>query len=53
MGGLIGVVFNNLNERLTIWRYKNVHTSLVRRYSEVFLVSFLVTVTSYVMPLLW
>ena len=50
LGGLIGAIFNNTNERITDW---NVNHSKKRRLLEVILVSTLVSVTSFLLPLLW
>ena len=53
LGGLIGAVFNSANEHLTIWRMKKVNFSKKRRVIEVFCVSLLVSIVSFVMPVLW
>ncbi|KAL7561898.1 hypothetical protein ACA910_014271 [Epithemia clementina (nom. ined.)] len=53
LGGLIGAVFNATNEHLTIWRMKNVNYSQARRFLEVIFVASLVSVTAFVMPILW
>ena len=53
LGGLIGAVFNSANEHLTMWRMKRVNYSKKRRVIEVFCVSLLVSVVSFVMPVLW
>ena len=53
IGGAIGAIFNNTNERITHWRIKNVNNSKKRRFIEVILVSLLVSTTSFLLPLLW
>jgi len=53
LGGLIGAVFNAANEHLTIWRMKHVNHSPTRRIREVLCISLLVSVVSFLMPLLW
>ena len=53
MGGLIGAVFNAANEHLTIWRMRRVNSSKTRRFLEVIFVSVVVSVVSFVMPLIW
>lgn len=53
LGGLIGAVFNAANEHLTIWRMKHVNFSKFRRFMEVIAISLLVTIVSFLMPLLW
>jgi chloride channel 7 len=53
LGGLIGAVFNAANEHLTIWRMKRINHSKLRRFVEVILVSVLVSVVSFLMPLMW
>jgi chloride channel 7 len=53
LGGLIGAVFNAANEHLTIWRMKRVNFSKSRRFVEVVGVAALVSVVSYVMPVIW
>jgi len=53
LGGLVGAVFNAANENLTIWRMKRVNISKKRRVVEVILVSILVSVVSFVLPLMW
>lgn len=53
IGGLVGAVFNSTNERITHWRMKNVNYSKQRRFMEVIAVSVLVSVVSFLLPLLW
>jgi len=53
LGGLIGAVFNAANEHLTIWRMKRVNFSKTRRLFEVIVIAFGVSVTSFVLPLIW
>lgn len=53
LGGLIGAVFNAANEHLTIWRMKRINHSKTRRFLEVCIISFGVSVISYMMPLIW
>jgi H+/Cl- antiporter ClcA len=53
LGGLIGAVFNAANEHLTIWRMKRINHSKLRRFLEVIVVSLIVSVVSFLMPLLW
>ena len=53
MGGLIGACFNAANEKLTHWRMRNVNKSKFRRFIEVLVVSNLVTIVSFTLPLLW
>ena len=53
LGGLIGAIFNAANEHLTIWRMKRVNFSKKRRFVEVIVVSSLMSVVAFVMPLLW
>ena len=52
-GGLIGAIFNNVNERITHWRIKNVNYSKKRRLVEAILISFLVSLVSFAVPALW
>jgi chloride channel 7 len=53
LGGLIGAVFNAANEHLTLWRMRRVNYSKMRRFMEVIGVSLLVSVVSFLMPLIW
>ncbi|KAL7461861.1 hypothetical protein ACHAXS_002264 [Conticribra weissflogii] len=53
LGGLIGACFNAGNEHLTIWRMKNVNYSKKRRVVEVVVMSIIVSIVSFVMPMLW
>ena len=53
LGGLIGAVFNAANEHLTIWRMKRVNHSKFRRFIEVLVVSGIVSIISFLMPLIW
>ena len=53
LGGLIGAVFNAANEHLTIWRMKRINHSKARRFLEVCIISFGVSIISYMMPLIW
>ena len=52
-GGIIGAIFNNTNEKITHWRIQNVNYSKKRRFIEVILVSLLVSVVTFVLPLVW
>jgi len=53
IGGFIGACFNGANERLTKWRMKHVNTSKLKRLLEVLVISSLVSVVSFAMPLCW
>jgi chloride channel 7 len=53
MGGLIGAVFNNTNEKITHWRIKNVNYCKKRRFCEVVLISMLVSTIQFALSLLW
>lgn len=53
MGGLIGACFNAANEKLTHWRIKHVNHSKVRRLVEVLIISSIVTVVSFILPIIW
>ena len=53
VGGLIGAVFNNTNEKITHWRIKNVNKSKKRRFLEVICVSILVSFVTFMLPLAW
>jgi len=53
LGGLIGAVFNAANEHLTIWRMKRINISKTRRLLEVIVISFGVSATSFLLPLIW
>mmetsp|Transcript_32800 Transcript_32800/g.39841 ORF Transcript_32800/g.39841 Transcript_32800/m.39841 type:complete len:791 (-) Transcript_32800:289-2661(-) len=53
MGGLIGACFNSANRKLTLWRIKHVNHSKIRRVVEVVLISTLVTIVSFALPLIW
>ena len=50
MGGLIGAIFNNTNERLTHWRIKHVNHSKKRRFVEVLLISSIVSIIGFGVP---
>lgn len=50
MGGLIGAIFNNANERLTRWRIKHVNHSKKRRFLEVLCVSSIVSIIGFGVP---
>lgn len=53
LGGLIGAVFNAANEHITIWRMKHVNYSKTKRILEVVIVSTIMSLVAFVMPLLW
>ena len=53
IGGLIGAVFNDTNERITLWRMKRVNYSKKKRFLEVMAVSVLVSLVSFLLPLFW
>lgn len=53
MGGLIGAIFNDTNEKITKWRMKRVNHSKSRRFVEVMVVSLIVSLVSFLLPLLW
>lgn len=51
MGGIIGAIFNNTNEQITKWRIKNVNHTKKRRFVEVLLISMLVSMVTFLLPL--
>ena len=53
LGGLIGACFNAGCENMTLWRMKNVNHTKGRRVVEILIISFVCTIVSYVMPMLW
>lgn len=53
IGGLIGAIFNDTNKRITEWRLERVNYSKSRRFCEVMLVSLLVSLVSFLLPLFW
>lgn len=53
LGGLIGAVFNEVNEVLTKWRMRYINISKFRRVLEVLAVSIFVSIVTFSMPLLW
>ena len=53
IGGLIGAIFNNTNENITIWRRKNVNHSKKRRFIEVCILSLIVSSVTFLIPLFW
>lgn len=52
IGGIIGAVFNDTNEKITKWRMKHINHSKRRRLLEVLFVSFIVSTISFLLPLL-
>ena len=53
IGGLIGAIFNDTNERLSKWRQKRVNHSKEYRFLEVVILSVTVSLTMFLLPLLW
>lgn len=53
MGGMIGAIFNNTNERLTHWRIKHVNHSKLRRYLEVLCISSIVSIVCFGIPFIF
>ena len=53
LGGLIGAIFNDTNERLTHWRIKHVNHTKWRRFAEVLIISSLVSVMMFAIPYIW
>eukprot|EP00591_Stephanopyxis_turris_P010871 CAMPEP_0195509810 /NCGR_PEP_ID=MMETSP0794_2-20130614/2637_1 /TAXON_ID=515487 /ORGANISM="Stephanopyxis turris, Strain CCMP 815" /LENGTH=800 /DNA_ID=CAMNT_0040637115 /DNA_START=515 /DNA_END=2914 /DNA_ORIENTATION=- len=53
LGGLIGAVFNSFNEHLTVWRMHKVYPSKFRKFCEVIAVAVLISVVSFLLPLIW
>lgn len=53
MGGLIGAIFNNTNERLTHWRIKHVNHTKHRRFLEVLVISSVVSIIGFGVPFLF
>lgn len=51
IGGFVGAIFNATNEHITLWRMKRVNHSKKRRVYEVVLISVLVSVTCFAIPL--
>ena len=52
-GGIIGAIFNNINESITHWRIKRVNISKRRRFIEVMVVSTLMSVIMFFSSLAW
>lgn len=50
MGGLIGAIFNDTNERITKWRIQHVNHTKSYRFLEVLCVSSLVSLTMFGLP---
>ena len=53
MGGLIGAIFNDTNERITHWRMKYVNHTPARRFIEVMCISSLVSICMFTVPYYW
>jgi H+/Cl- antiporter ClcA len=53
IGGLIGAIFNNTNERITIWRRKKINHSKQRRFLEVCVLSVCMSLVMFLLPLVW
>jgi chloride channel 7 len=53
MGGLIGAIFNDTNERLTHWRIKHVNHTKHRRFLEVLTISCIVSIVGFGVPFLF
>mmetsp|Transcript_16300 Transcript_16300/g.37377 ORF Transcript_16300/g.37377 Transcript_16300/m.37377 type:complete len:802 (-) Transcript_16300:255-2660(-) len=52
-GGLIGAIFNDVNESITHWRMKRVNISKRRRFIEVLLISTLMSCIMFFSSLAW
>jgi chloride channel 7 len=52
-GGLIGAIFNNVNESITRWRIKQVNISKRRRFLEVMAISTLMSFIMFFSSLKW
>lgn len=52
-GGMIGAIFNNINERITKWRIQHVNKSKQRRFIEVLTISSLMSVVMFFSSLAW
>jgi chloride channel 7 len=52
-GGLIGAIFNNINESITHWRMKKVNISKKRRFIEVCVISTLMSCVMFFSSLAW
>lgn len=50
VGGLCGAGFNTVNTHLTKWRMRNIGGTGIKRYLEVFVVTFIVTSIMFWMP---
>jgi chloride channel 7 len=53
LGGLIGAIFNDTNERLTHWRIKHVNHTKWRRFAEVLTISSMVSIMMFAIPYIW
>jgi len=53
VGGLIGAIFNDVNERITHWRMKRVNISKSRRFLEVLVISTLMSSVMFFSSLSW
>ncbi len=52
MGGFIGAAFNSVNELITRWRIRHITTN-TKKLAEVVVITTLVTITAFGVPLLW
>mmetsp|Transcript_40425 Transcript_40425/g.43872 ORF Transcript_40425/g.43872 Transcript_40425/m.43872 type:complete len:804 (-) Transcript_40425:190-2601(-) len=53
VGGLIGAIFNNINETITHWRMKNVNVSRKYRFIEVCAISTIMSFVMFFTSLAW
>jgi len=53
MGGLIGAIFNHVNERITHWRIKHVNHTKLYRFIEVLCISSLISIIMFGLPFVW
>jgi chloride channel 7 len=52
-GGLVGAIFNNINETITHWRMKRVNVSKGRRFLEVMVISSIMSCVMFSSSLAW
>ena len=52
-GGLLGAVFNYVNEQVSLYRKKNINSSKWKRLTELVIITLIMSFISFILPLMW
>ena len=52
-GGLLGALFNNINEKVSLYRKKHLNAHKWKRFVELILITLVMSFISFILPMCW